>query len=154
MLTISIGVGLVVGLLFIELFSLFCGGVIVPGYIALHLHNPFSVLITLIISIFTYMLVKALSIFVMLYGRRQYVAMLLVAFLLGGIFEHVASVNFVGDQLPFVLPGSNNDIFGVIGYVIPGLVANWYERQGVVTTICTVITGSILVRLVLLAIGN
>ena len=153
-LTVSIGLGLVIGLVFIELFSLFCGGVIVPGYIAIHLNNPYSVIMTLVISVCSYVVVKTLSTYLMLYGRRQYVAMLLTAFLLGSLFEQGISLWLSSAQLPFVLPGTSDDAFGVIGYVIPGLIANWYERQGVITTTCTVITGAILVRLILLAINH
>lgn len=153
MLTVSIGLGLIIGLLFIELFSLFCGGVIVPGYIAINLNTPYSVLMTLVVSICSYGVVKTFSTFLMLYGRRQYVAMLLTAFLLGNLFELIVSVWFTLELMPFVLPGSSEDDFGIIGYVIPGLIANWYERQGIITTTCTVITGAILVRLILLAIN-
>ena len=47
LLTLSIGVGLVIGLLFSELFGLAAGGVVVPGYLALYLTQPEAVLFTL-----------------------------------------------------------------------------------------------------------
>ncbi|NQZ08913.1 MAG: poly-gamma-glutamate biosynthesis protein PgsC [Algicola sp.] len=151
-LTLSIGFGLLVGLSFIELFSLFCGGVIVPGYIALHLDNPWSVAATLAISLMTYGVVKAVSSVVLIYGRRQYVAMLIAAFVLGTGFNMLLPMLADNGQLPFTLPGSSNDQFGIIGFVIPGLIANWFDRQGIIVTTCTVITSAILVRLALLAL--
>jgi poly-gamma-glutamate biosynthesis protein PgsC/CapC len=150
--TLSIGVGLLVGLSFIELFSLFCGGVIVPGYIALYLDNPYSVAITLLISLLTYGLVKAVSSVMLIYGRRQYVAMLIGAFILGTGFNLFVD-QWAGESLPFVIPGGQGDQFGVIGFVIPGLIANWFERQGIFVTTCTVLTSAILVRLILTALS-
>ncbi|NQY37897.1 MAG: poly-gamma-glutamate biosynthesis protein PgsC [Alteromonadaceae bacterium] len=150
-LTLSIGIGLLVGLLFIELFSLFCGGVIVPGYVAMHLDNPLSIIATLVVSLFTYAIVKSLSSFVMLYGRRQYVAILITAFCLSSVLNYFIPYLQQTSTFSVVVPGANNDEFGIIGFVIPGLIANWYERQGIIITSCTVITGAILVKLLLLA---
>ena len=39
-LTASIGIGLVVSLMFSEMFGLAAGGMVVPGYIALYLNRP------------------------------------------------------------------------------------------------------------------
>lgn len=39
-----------------------------------------------------------------------------------------------------------------IGFIIPGLIAIWMDRQGIFDTIATVIIASIFVRLVLLLI--
>ena len=40
--------------------------------------------------------------------------------------------------------------FQSIGYIIPGLIANWMERQGVVETITTLIVAGVLVRMLLM----
>jgi formate-dependent nitrite reductase membrane component NrfD len=39
-----------------------------------------------------------------------------------------------------------------IGLIIPGLIANWMERQGVVKTISTMIIAAIMIRLILMII--
>jgi len=44
--------------------------------------------------------------------------------------------------------------FQTIGYVIPGLIANWMDRQGVVQTICVMITTAVLVRLLLMLLNG
>jgi hypothetical protein len=36
-----------------------------------------------------------------------------------------------------------------IGYIIPGLIAYWMSRQGVVETLCTMIMAAFIVRLAL-----
>lgn len=152
-LTLSIALGLLVGLFFIELFSLFCGGVIVPGYVATHLDNPWSIVATLVISLLAYYFVKFIASFTLLYGRRQYVTILITAFILGTSFNYLIPYLDKINETALVVPGGNNDSYGVIGFVIPGLIANWYERQGIIVTICTVIIGAILVKLLLLAFG-
>ena len=45
--------------------------------------------------------------------------------------------------------GQESDEMRVIGYVIPGSSASWLERQGVVETLCSLLTASVLVRMVL-----
>jgi hypothetical protein len=40
----------------------------------------------------------------------------------------------------------------VIGYIIPGLIAIWLARQGVVETLASLLTASVVVRLVLIAV--
>ena len=41
-----------------------------------------------------------------------------------------------------------------IGYVIPGLIANWMERQGVLQTVCVMTTTAVLVRLLLMLLSG
>ena len=37
----------------------------------------------------------------------------------------------------------------IIGFIIPGLIAIWYQRQGVLETTLSLVTAAILVRMVL-----
>ena len=39
-----------------------------------------------------------------------------------------------------------------IGLIIPGLIANWMERQGVIKTISTMIIAAVFIRLLLMII--
>ena len=39
-----------------------------------------------------------------------------------------------------------------IGYIIPGLIANWMEQQGVVETVTTMIMAGVVVRMLLVLI--
>ena len=41
---------------------------------------------------------------------------------------------------------------GVIGYIIPGLIALWFNRQGILPTLSALLITSVLVRLVLIAL--
>ena len=145
MLPLSIGVGLVVSLLFSELFGLVPGGLVVPGYIALYLHRPGEVLMTLAAALITFALVRAASSVVILYGRRRTVLMVLTGYLVGLALRQLA----MGYDGPLDAP------LDLIGYIIPGLIAIWLDRQGVTETLSSLITISAVVRLLLvLLVGS
>jgi len=138
-LPLSVGIGLAVSLLFTEIFGLAAGGMIVPGYIALFLTRPIEVGLTLGAGFLAFAVVHALSSVVIVYGRRRTVLMILVGYVIGMLIRW-----YTRDLTPQV-----PDDFIVIGYIIPGLIAIWLDRQGVFPTICSLITASAVVRLVL-----
>lgn len=139
LLPLSVGVGLVVSLLFTELFGLAAGGMIVPGYIALYLTQPVTVALTLLAALLTAGVVHAVSAVTILYGRRRTALTILVGYLLG------MSLRMLGDGV--VGPGDD-----VIGYIIPGLIALWIARQGVLETFACILSVSVFVRLLLIIV--
>ncbi|HBY99863.1 MAG TPA: poly-gamma-glutamate biosynthesis protein PgsC, partial [candidate division Zixibacteria bacterium] len=40
--------------------------------------------------------------------------------------------------------------FQAVGFIIPGLIANWMERQGVIQTLSTMVVAAVVVRLLLM----
>ena len=142
-LMLSIGIGLVISLLFSELFGLAAGGMVVPGYFALFITRPLDVLMTIGIALLTYWIVTLISNVVILYGRRRTVLMILIGYLLGIIARQIIP------SLPVVDISSPPD---VIGYIIPGLIAIWIERQGLIETFSTLICASVVIRLILILI--
>jgi hypothetical protein len=40
----------------------------------------------------------------------------------------------------------------VVGFIIPGLIAIWFDKQGVVETVSALLTASVVVRLLLILI--
>jgi hypothetical protein len=60
LLTLSVGIGLAVSLLFTEMFGIASGGMIVPGYIALSLTRPWDVVLTLGAGFVTFAIVHTL----------------------------------------------------------------------------------------------
>jgi len=132
-----IGVGLVVSLLYAEIFGVAPGGIIVPGYLALRIEDPVVLGVTFAISLLAYFVVRVLATVMIIYGRRRTVLMLLVGFLLGSLVRGAIGAGTpVG---PFEID--------VIGYVIPGLIAIWMDRQGIVATVSAAATGGVLTRL-------
>ncbi len=137
LLVLSIGLGLAVALLFSERFGYAPGGLVVPGYLALFLTEPLYIAVTLGASLLTFLIVRALSTVLIVYGRRRTVLMILVGYLLGALPGLV--------QGPLGFDGEAR----VIGYILPGLVAIWMDRQGVIETLSALMVVSVLVRLVL-----
>ena len=146
LLAIAIGVGLVVTLLFSELFGLAAGGLVVPGYFALYLHQPSVLIITVTAAFLTYIIAKVVSQFSIVYGKRRTVLMILVGYLVRMLID-------AGQLSPSLrMELITHADFTVIGYIIPGLIAIWMDRQGVVETLATLVTASVLVRLVLILV--
>ena len=137
-LPLSVGIGLVVGLLFTEMFGIATGGLIVPGYIALALHRPFDIVVTLGASFITLGIVRALSTFLIIYGRRRTALMILIGYTIG--------------MLANEWPGATRLEYDVIGFIIPGLIAIWMDRQGILQTLASLTIVSIIVRLILILI--
>lgn len=137
----AIGLGLVVSVIFSETLGLAAGGMVVPGYMALMIHEPLRIGGTIAVSLFTFFVIKLLSNYMFIYGRRRTVLVILVGFVFGWISRHF----FVID-----LPSGGAVEFQAVGYIIPGLIANWMERQGVIQTLTTMIVAAILVRLLIM----
>ncbi|MCA9618709.1 MAG: poly-gamma-glutamate biosynthesis protein PgsC [Myxococcales bacterium] len=144
MLTLSVGIGLAVSLAFSELFALAAGGMIVPGYLALSLTHPFDVLLTVGTGFVTFGIVHAMSSFVLIYGRRRTVIMILVGYLVGTLVRGTIGT----------LPSPTGEEMHVIGFIIPGLIAIWLDRQGLVETIAAMVSASVVVRLLLVLVAG
>ncbi len=141
-LTLSIGIGLVFGLVFVEAFGLFAGGMVVPGYIALDITKPGFVILTLLAALLINLMIRVLSSFLVIYGRRRVSLTVLLAFLTGALLNYIFAGNWIGSEL--------GETYQVIGYIIPGLIALSIDRQGLIETITTLLAVSCAVRLVLI----
>ena len=135
----AIGIGIMVSFAFYEIVGFSPGGIVVPGYVALFLDQPIRILVTLLVALLTYFAVKILSNYIILYGRRRFLTMVLVSFLLKWLIE----------EMIIKMPISGVELRS-IGYIIPGLIANEMRRQGIFPTLYSLAIVSILVRLILL----
>jgi len=135
----AIGIGFFVSFLFYELTGFSPGGFVVPGYIALFLNQPLRILITLIVALLTYFVIKKISNYIILYGRRRFFFTIIVGFLLKWLVEVVIV------RMP--IPGID---LRAIGYIIPGLIANEMKRQGIFPTLYSLLIVSVCVYLILL----
>jgi hypothetical protein len=45
-----------------------------------------------------------------------------------------------------------DEMYPVIGFIIPGLIAIWLDRRGVIESLCSLLTASVMVRLILILI--
>ena len=123
----SLFVGVVLSLIFAEKFGINPAGLVVPGYLALIFDQPIMLLSVLIISCLTYFIVSnGISKWVILYGRRKFAAMILTGMV----------IKFIFDLLYPLTPFEMVEVSG-IGVVIPGIIANTIQKQGVVITLST-----------------
>lgn len=123
----SLFVGVVLSLIFAEKFGINPAGLVVPGYLALIFDQPIMLLSVLIISCLTYFIVSnGISKWVILYGRRKFAAMILTGMV----------IKFIFDLLYPLTPFEMVEVSG-IGVVIPGIIANTIQKQGVIITLST-----------------
>lgn len=140
----AIALGLLISLFFSETIGLAAGGMVVPGYIALMIHHPFRVIGTVLTGLATFLTVKALSHFMFIYGRRFLVLAIVIGFMFGWLSREFFII---------IRPGIRLEM-QAIGYIIPGLIAYWMERQGIIQTITMMLIGAVLVRLVLVILSG
>ncbi|MEN8122303.1 MAG: poly-gamma-glutamate biosynthesis protein PgsC [Bacteroidota bacterium] len=117
-------IGLVAGFLFYELTGISPGGVIGPAYFALFVLQPGKIAMTIILSLIVYLIIKYLSSYLVIYGRRKLLLALLLSFLFKLIIDlYLQPLSMVKLDLQS------------IGYIIPGLVANEMTRQKIAPTL-------------------
>ena len=148
LLSVAVGVGLAVGLIFAEFFGLAAGGLIVPGYLALALPHPGDVVLTLGAGWLTFAVVSLLARHTVLFGRRRSAVTILVGYLLGALARGLSTPDADGAVLvPIELH--------VVGFIIPGLIGLWMARQGVLATVASILIVASMVRLLLVvALGD
>lgn len=142
MVEITIGLGIVLSLILSETLGVTAGGIIVPGYIAMNLNQPVQVLVTLLAAALVLAIIRGLGRFMFIYGKRRLVLALILGFMVG-----YASRNM------FFSPVENVS-FAVIGNIIPGLIASWMDRQGVIRTVSVIIITAVLVKLMVMLLSG
>ena len=135
---IAIGLGMIISLFLTETIGVMAGGIIVPGYFALYLQNPIQIVTTFLIGIVTYYIVYFMSKYLLIYGRRRLILCLLLGFLIGYILRLSTSE-------------INLDV-NYIGFIIPGLIASWMDRQGIIRTMSVILIVASIVHLFLILI--
>lgn len=140
MIELAITIGLIFSLLSYEVFGLAAGGIVVPGYIALQLSHPDRLAGILIVSLLTYLIIKVLGNYTFLYGRRQMVLSLLIGCLLANFSRYFFHLDILSSTLELE----------AVGWVIPGLIAHWFGKQGIFKTVSVLFVSSVMVRLVLI----
>jgi len=169
LLALAIGVGLLLTLLVTEAFGIAAGGLVVPGYMALKIMQPINFMLTILVALATFAIIRVLSSFTIIYGRRMVGITILTAYVIGALLELA-----IGGGVAFQLAPAGAELvqgdsatdslnqqfgdpvfveLGVIGYIIPGLIALWFNRQGIMQTLSSLIITSVLVRLTLIVLA-
>lgn len=138
MLIESIAIGLLYGFVLFEWLGIVAGGLVAPGYLALYFNDPISIVVCLATALLTYGIVQLLSRYCILYGRRRFIVCVLLAFFLQWtIIGNLMTAEFARGTLDLV------------GFIIPGLLANEMHRQGIGITLAALLVLSSLVWLTL-----
>jgi hypothetical protein len=116
-----VGLGIFAGLVWTRRTGWSCGGIITPGLLALYASSPVRVASVLALGVVLTPLLSLCAGAWSLYGRERVGAAMLLAL-------------FAQTALSLVTP------FHGVGWVIAGLVAADADRQGVVMTLCGVIS--------------
>jgi poly-gamma-glutamate biosynthesis protein PgsC/CapC len=135
-------IGVVTSLLMTEFIGIAPGGVIVPGFMALYADSPLVVAVTLADAALSFLAVRLLARYAILFGRRRYASFILAGFLARFLLE-VA--------LPAAIPGT--PLLAAMGWLIPGIIAAEADRQGPLRTLLALVAGAAFVKLLWMALG-
>ena len=134
-------IGLIVGFVYYELVGISPGGVIAPAYFAMFIDQPQKILITLLIAIAVWVIIKFASSHLIIFGRRRLLLALLLGFCIKLIVtQWLQPMSFIQIDLQS------------IGYIIPGLIANELYRQSFVSTISSLAIVTTITYLIVLVV--
>ncbi|MBQ6124773.1 MAG: poly-gamma-glutamate biosynthesis protein PgsC [Spirochaetales bacterium] len=141
MLHKAIGISIILGFLFSEFLGIATGGLVSAGYMAFFMATPARIISTLVLSMVIYFLTLLLQKFIIIYGRRRFMVVVLLSLIGTWLVEQVFSkyLGFIGQDVRMV------------GFIIPGLIANDMFKQGVVKTLAAVTILSAIIRLIILS---
>jgi poly-gamma-glutamate biosynthesis protein PgsC/CapC len=138
----AIALSLLLGFCFFELTGLVAGGLVTPGYFALYCDQPWLIAQALLSALAAFCLARLLGRWLVLYGRRRFI----ITILLGFCLQWLAGGLIWGLELAATR-------IDALGYIIPGLVANEIERQGIGKTLISLLILTCGVRLLLRLTG-
>jgi poly-gamma-glutamate biosynthesis protein PgsC/CapC len=135
-----IAFGLVLALVCYLVTNLSPGGMITPGWLALaFIVQPLLAVVIGLVVALTYLLCQALQKVVILYGKRLFATVVLIA-----VFLQMTVFLFFLKALPFFYDATT------LGFIVPGLIAYQLLRQPAVATITATATVTMVVYTVML----
>ena len=136
MLFSTVALSVILSFLVTELTGLLTGGMVSAGYLAFYFSEPMRILSTFLLSALIALILRLSREFLILYGRRRFMLSILLSILFVYTLE----------KAYFILSPLSLDL-RVIGYIIPGLIANDMEKQGIIRTSLALIIVTALVKL-------
>ena len=142
MLHTAIGISIILGFLSSEFLGLLTGGLVSAGYLAFFMGQPWRLASTLAMAVVIYFITLGLQKIIIIYGRRRFMTVILLSLLGTWLIE----------QGLYGSLGSLEIDIRVVGFIIPGLIANDMLKQGVVKTLLGVGILTVVVKLILLLV--
>jgi poly-gamma-glutamate biosynthesis protein PgsC/CapC len=122
---LSLAIGLLFSLVCYLITNLSPGGMITPGWLALTLvQEPRRAAIVVCVTALTFLGTLGLQKVVILYGKRLFAAVVLVA-----VFLQTTLFFFIQTQSPFLFAHQT------LGFIVPGLIAYQLVRQPIAPTL-------------------
>lgn len=121
--------GLLLSVLYIALTGLYPGGIIVPAYMVLILDQPYRLAVILAAALLSLGCFRLAARYVILFGARRFAFMVLAGALWSAL----------GARTVLQTSPAWGDLH-LIGWIIPGLISNTFERQGIPLTIASLVT--------------
>lgn len=131
--------GILVSIIFYEITHISPGGIIVPGLLTMYINQPQRIVYTIIVAIITYFIVKLISRYVIVFGKRRFVLMIIISIVINIILEIIIS----GISLNLIS-------ISIIGYTIGGIIANDISKQGLKRTIPSLVIVMCIIELIVL----
>ncbi|EWM18275.1 MULTISPECIES: poly-gamma-glutamate biosynthesis protein PgsC/CapC [unclassified Kutzneria] len=129
--TLGLAIGLLFSLLCYLTTNLSPGGMITPGWLALTLVEDYRrAALVVLTTVLTYLATLGLSKIVILYGKRQFAAVVLL-----GVLLQTTVFVLIQDHYPLLY------VHETLGFVVPGLIAYQLVRQPPAVTVLA--TGSV-----------
>jgi poly-gamma-glutamate biosynthesis protein PgsC/CapC len=141
-LTEAIGLGLLLSLYLSEVLGFVAGGLVVPGYFVVISSKPMMLLSTIGASLLSLMVLKLASRWALIYGRRR----LFLSVVLGYAFAEISRLLF------YAAPSELLMQLQAFGFILPGLLAYWMDKQGILPALGMLSVVVTMVRLLLIVI--
>ena len=133
---------LLISLIFADVVGLMPGGIIVPFYFVLFIEEPVKIATTVVTALAAMLVVRTLSNYTILYGRRKF-ALYLVA---GLCFKVLFSFAWFGNTYMFY------NLSMTIGHLVPGILGSTMEKQGIGKTLLSLGVVVLIIRLLQIAL--
>ncbi len=138
MLHTAVALSVILGFCSTELLGILSGGIVSAGYLAFYLEQPFRIASTVILSVLVCYLVRLAQYKLIIFGRRRFVVTVVLSIILAYAWER----SF------YYFSGVNQDL-RIIGYIIPGLIANDMLKQGILKTLVMLVIISCIIWLIM-----
>ena len=131
--------GILISIIFYEITNISPGGIIVPALMVLYINQIDRMVYTVIVAIITYLIIKLLSRFFIVLGKRRFVLLIIVSLF----------VNFI---LQLLLRSFSIYLLNIsiIGYTIAGLLANDFCKQVIKKTVPSLVIVISIIELILI----
>lgn len=135
-------IALLVSLIYADVVNIVPGGIIVPFYFVLYMDEPMKIAATVATAVLSVFLIRFLSNYMILYGRRKFALYIVVGLLIKITFTYF----YVGNSYMFY------NMSMTIGYLVPGILGSSMERQGIWKTLFSLAIVTLFIRLIQLAL--